>query len=106
MVDFGVDIVLIDVDLFDLGNLLEHEMLFQRQGRALENVLLKHPEPAGDFLLGQSFRPHFHNTPVHGPARLALEQFLRQIPVRRRRDMLHDLLPGRLPLEIFEPAIE
>ena len=39
--NLGVNVLLVDVDLFDLGDLLEHEVLLESQSRALHDVLLE-----------------------------------------------------------------
>ena len=83
--DLVVDVVLADVDLLDLGDLLQDEMLLEGQVGAAEHVLLEQALPLGDLLLGDAVGLHFHDPAGHRLAGLAHAADPAAVPTTRRR---------------------
>ena len=104
--DLGVDVRVLDLDLLRLGDLLEDEVLHERDGRALQDVLPQDGHPGLDLLIVHPGRAHFHDAPLQGPRRLADEQVAGQVPLHLLGHLLEDLLPGELPLLEFQVPLE
>ncbi len=88
-----VEVFLFNVNILELGDLLEHEMLLERHGGTLQYVLLQQAQPATNFVIAHAGILHLHDTAVQGLACLALEQLLRELPIRCARELLQHLFP-------------
>ena len=104
--DFVIDVIFIDVDLFHLGDLLKDKVFLERQGRGTKDVLLQEPLPGGDFFLRDAGRAHFHDAAGQGLPGLPDQQVLRQLPLAGSRDLRQHLFAGRLPLLVGQVPLQ
>jgi len=101
--DLVVDVVLVHLDLFGLGDFLQDEMLLERHLGVVQDVLLEQPLATFDLVLAHAGFLHFHDLAGQVLAGHADQQVLGQLPGRGRRDLGQHLLAGRLTLFEFQP---
>ena len=81
-------------------------MLLQRQGGALQDVLLEQSAASLDFLVRYAVGPHLHDLAGHCLVGLAAQQIDGQIPRRGGVDQLDHLTAGRLTLLVLQAALQ